>query len=39
VAVVDATGKDLTDPIVGLTTLDFYGAYLENAITSGSGRI
>ena len=39
VAVVDGAGKDLTDPIVGLTTLDFYGAYLENAITSGSGRI
>jgi hypothetical protein len=39
VAVVDGTGRDLTDPIVGLTTLDFYGAYLENAITSGSGRI
>lgn len=39
VAVVDGKGTDLAEPIIGLTTLDFYGAYLENAINSGSGRI
>jgi hypothetical protein len=32
VVVVDAAGTALADPIVGLLTADFYGAYLEEAL-------
>jgi hypothetical protein len=32
VVVVDAAGTVLADPIVGLLTADFYGAYLEEAL-------
>jgi len=32
VLLVDAAGLPLVAPIVGLTTVDFYGAYLEDAL-------
>ena len=32
VIVVDGDGRRLGDPIVGLLTVDFYGAYLERAL-------
>lgn len=35
VVVVDAQGKLLSDPIIGLTTPDFYNLYLEQAIDVG----
>ena len=32
VLLVDASGKVIAGPLVGLMTVDFYGAYLENAL-------
>jgi hypothetical protein len=32
VVVVDAVGAPLAEAVVGLTTVDFYGAYLEDAL-------
>ena len=29
----------LAEPIVGLTTLDFYGAYVQNALAAGARRL
>jgi len=39
VLVVDPAGELLGAPIVGLSTVDFYGAYLENAFEAGIGRM
>lgn len=39
VLVVDATGVALSDPIVGLLTVDFYGAYLDRALEHATARI
>ena len=36
---VDARGQELTERLVGLTTLDFYGGYLEQRIDSAVGRV
>lgn len=36
---VDATGTPLGKPLVGLTTPDFYGAYLEDAINQATTRL
>jgi len=35
VLVVDAQGKPLADPIIGLSSNDFYNLYLEQAIDAG----
>ncbi len=35
----DATGNSLTEPLVGLSTPDFYGAYLDAAIDEALGKI
>jgi thioredoxin-related protein len=35
VLVVDAQGKPLAEPIIGLTSTDFYNLYLEQAIDAG----
>ena len=39
VVVVDAAGAPLADPIVGLLTADFYGAYLEDALKRALARL
>jgi hypothetical protein len=39
VLVVDARGEPIGAPIVGLMTVDFYGAYLENAFEAGVERM
>lgn len=39
VVVVDGRGTPLAEPIVGLTTLDFYGAYIQNALAAGTRRL
>jgi hypothetical protein len=39
VVVVDATGAPLAEPVVGLLTADFYGAYLEAALKKGLARL
>ena len=39
VMVVDPTGKLLASPIVGLLTVDFYGAYLEDALARAAERV
>ncbi len=36
---VDAAGTPLGKPLVGLTTPDFYGAYLEDAIHAATSRL
>jgi thioredoxin-related protein len=36
---VDARGQELTERMVGLTTLDFYGGYLEQRIDAAVGRL
>lgn len=36
---VDATGASLGKPLVGLMTLDFYGAYLEGAINDAAAKL
>lgn len=35
ILVVDARGKPLAEPIIGLTSTDFYNLYLEQAIDAG----
>ena len=35
VLVVDPHGKPLAEPIIGLTSTDFYNLYLEQAIDAG----
>lgn len=39
VVVVDGAGVPLDEPIVGLLTADFYGAYLERALRSGLAKL
>jgi len=39
VLVVDGSGKPLAEPIVGLLTADFYGAYLEDALRAGLAKL
>jgi thioredoxin-related protein len=39
VIVVDAGGALLAEPIVGLLTADFYGAYLEQRLRTGLARL
>jgi hypothetical protein len=39
VVVVDGRGRALADPIVGLTTIDFYGAYVNDALAAGARRL
>jgi thioredoxin-related protein len=39
VKVVDAQGKELSKPIVGLLTPDFYFGYIESAIDEGLDKI
>ena len=36
---VDAQGRELTERMVGLTTLDFYGGYLEQSIDAAVGQV
>ncbi|MCK4744014.1 MAG: thioredoxin family protein [Sulfuriflexus sp.] len=33
-AFIDPNGKELAPPLVGMTTIDFYGGYLDEAITN-----
>lgn len=37
--VVDGRGNALRRPLVGLMTVDFYGAYLEQAIDAATTRL
>jgi len=39
VVVVDARGEPTGDPLVGLLTVDFYGAYLEDAVNAGLRKL
>ena len=39
VLVVDGSGKVLSGPLVGLMTVDFYGAYLENALEAAAKKL
>jgi hypothetical protein len=39
VLVVDGRGRKLAEPIVGLTTLDFYGAYVQDALAAGARKL
>ncbi len=39
VLVVDGTGAPLAEPVVGLLTADFYGAYLEEALRAGLAKL
>jgi len=39
VKLFDGQGNELTEPIVGLLTVDFYGGYLDNAIDDALARI
>jgi len=39
IVVVDATGAPLADPVVGLMTADFYGAYLDDALKRGLAKL
>jgi hypothetical protein len=39
IIVVDGRGRALAEPIVGLTTLDFYGAYVQDALAAGARRL
>lgn len=36
---VDAQGRELAERLVGLTTVDFYGGYLENSIEAAVERL
>lgn len=36
---VDAQGRELAERLVGLTTVDFYGGYLENSIEAAEARL
>jgi thioredoxin-related protein len=39
VILVDATGKLLAEPLVGFTSPDFYGAYLDNRIDTAREKV
>jgi len=39
IVVVDGRGRALADPIVGLATLDFYGAYVQDALAAGARKL
>jgi thiol-disulfide isomerase/thioredoxin len=39
VLVVDGRGRPLAEPIVGLTLLDFYGAYVNDALSTGARKL
>ena len=39
VVVVDARGEPTGDPLVGVLTVDFYGAYLEDAVNAGLRKL
>jgi hypothetical protein len=39
VIVVGADGNALSAPIVGLPSVDFYGAYLDRALEEGARRM
>lgn len=39
VKLFDSTGAEVSGPLVGLLSADFYGAYLDRAIDEGLGRI
>ena len=39
VLVVDGTGAPLAEPVVGLLTADFYGAYLDDALRAGLAKL
>lgn len=39
VLIVDAKGRPLAAPLVGLMTVDFYGAYLENALADAARKL
>ncbi|MCC7113506.1 MAG: thioredoxin fold domain-containing protein [Burkholderiales bacterium] len=39
IVVVDANGQPIGDPIVGLLTADFYGAYIEDALRAAVKRL
>jgi len=39
VLVVDASGRPLGEPIVGLLTVDFYGAYIDNALKAARAKL
>jgi thioredoxin-related protein len=39
IVVVDAAGAPLAEPVVGLLTADFYGAYLEDALKKGLAKL
>lgn len=39
VKLFDSTGAEVSDPLVGLLSADFYGAYLDRAIDEGLSRI
>jgi thioredoxin-related protein len=39
VLVVDGNGSVLSGPLVGLMTVDFYGAYLENALDEAAKKL
>lgn len=36
---VDREGKELTERMVGITTMDFYGGYLDQALQSAADRL
>ena len=37
--VVDASGTSIAEPVVGLLTADFYGAYLDDALRKGLAKL
>jgi len=39
VLIVDAKGNRLAEPIVGLLTVDFYGAYIDSALKSARAKL
>lgn len=39
VLVVDANGRPLGEPIVGLLIVDFYGAYIDNALKAARAKL
>jgi thioredoxin-related protein len=39
VLIVDAQGRAMAEPIVGLLTVDFYGAYIQNALADAWARL
>ena len=39
VKLFDSQGKELTEPIIGLLTVDFYGGYLDNAIDEALAKV